>query len=350
MLHLVKLVLKKNCLFTIFLLAFIVPRPIAAQHSLVGTYWHNGSEYIPILSETDSTLATVTMTLHEGSSVTLWRKTVDPNVFLIPTQIGNAWTDTIIHYYDSIVHTFVAGQEVLLRYGCDRKLEDILLRYDGSSKNERYAQSHGFDSILISDAKNRICGSYVVGQEMWKITQDSINRYSLLSIEQHHSSQRTPYRILWELDHPTTTLELGDGKFLWYEFTAHGIDLFNGISHIEEEGEVWVEKGELLCNLTKDNIDSAIPGRWPEGSARLLTRGYLAPYPTEALRLIRNEIYARHGHRFSDKALTEFYHSGGLWYGTALLNAQEPLVLTEIEKLNVALIATMEKERKTVRR
>jgi hypothetical protein len=78
----------------------------------------------------------------------------------------------------------------------------------------------------------------------------------------------------------------------------------------------------------------------------LLTRGYLEPYPTEVLRLIRNEIYARHGYRFSDKELTQFYHSGGLWYGTALLKAQNPLVLTEIEKLNVELIATIEKERK----
>jgi hypothetical protein len=73
---------------------------------------------------------------------------------------------------------------------------------------------------------------------------------------------------------------------------------------------------------------------------------YFKNLSNDELRLARNEIYARHGYRFSDKGLTQFYHSGGLWYGTALLKAQNPLVLTEIEKLNVELIATIEKERK----
>ena len=63
------------------------------------------------------------------------------------------------------------------------------------------------------------------------------------------------------------------------------------------------------------------------------------------LRLIRNEIYARHGRRFSDKRLTEFYHKGGLWYGTALLQ-QQSTEMSSIEKLNIELILTIEKERK----
>ena len=87
-----------------------------------------------------------------------------------------------------------------------------------------------------------------------------------------------------------------------------------------------------------------ISNGWPEASTSLLTRGYLEPYPTDVLRLMRNEIYARHGHGFKDKQLTEFYSKEGLWYGTALLQ-QNSTELSEIEKLNVQLIIAIEKER-----
>lgn len=305
---------------------------------------------MPILSDTDSSITTVTLSLHEGSGVTLWRKTTSPDVFLNPNQIGSAWSDTIIYYHDSIVHRTINGQEALLVYGRERKLEGIYLRYDGRSANKWYESSHGFDSVLESDNRRRIMGHYSAGNlQGWRITADSIFVYSLSSLP-NQSSYSYAYTIRWgEMDSPERVLVLNDGRNLCYEMTSEGLDFYSGIVHVEENGLEWISQGDVFCRLEKDNLDNDVPGRWPEASTGLLTRGYLEPYPIEVLRLIRNEIYARHGHRFSDRRLTDFYNKGGLWYVIALLQ-QQSAELTLIEQLNDELILTIEKERKSRRR
>lgn len=332
---------------TALLLFFIIAGVSHCQTTLLGSYWHNGDYFTFIKFETDTNVVTFTANLHEGADGIPWKKTSNPDLYMRPNQIGNAWTDTIIYYHDSIVHKTIEGQDVLLIYGRERTLKDILLRYEGRSTNKWYELSHGFDSVLESNIRRQIMGSfYTSDQQAWHITSDSILIFSLSSIP-NQPFYGYAYTIHWgETDSPDGFLTLSDGRILCYKFTADGLDIYKGVIHVEGNDLEWITPGDLLCQLHKTNLDNPVPGRWPEASTSLLTRGYLSPYPTEVLRLIRNEIYARHGYRFSDNELTQFYHSGGLWYGTALLKAQNPLVLTEIEKLNVELIATIEKERK----
>ena len=325
---------------------------VHSQQSLVGTYWHNGAYFMPVLSETDSSVSTVTLSLHEGSSVTLWRKTANPDVFMHPNQIGNVWTDTIIYFQDSIVHRTIDGQEALLIYGRERNLEDIFLRYDGRSANKWYEISHGFDSVLESDIRRQIMGRYYTsGEQGWLITSDEIFVYSLSALPNQPNDVYS-YTIRWgETDSPERILVLDDGRNLCFEMTAEGLNFYKGVVHVEKGANdlEWVSRGKLLCRLREEGLDKAVPGHWPEASTGLLTRGYLEPYPTEVLRLIRNEIYARHGHRFSDQRLTDFYNKDGLWYGLATIK-QQPTELTQIERLNVELILTIEKERKNRKR
>ena len=330
---------------TALLLFFIIAGVSHCQTTLLGSYWHNGDYFTFIKFETDTNVVTFTANLHEGADGIPWKKTANPDLYMRPNQIGNAWTDTIIYYHDSIVHKTIEGQEVLLIYGRERTLKDILLRYEGRSTNKWYELSHGFDSVLESNIRRQIMGSfYTSDQQAWHITSDSILIFSLSSIP-NQPFYGYAYTIHWgETDSPDGFLTLSDGRNLCYKFTADGLDIYNGISHIEHEDFEWFSKGDLLCHLNKTNLDNAVPGRWPEASTTLLTRGYLEPYPTDVLRLMRNEIYARHGHSFKDKQLTEFYNKEGLWYGTALLQ-QNPTELSETEKLNVQLIIAMEKER-----
>ena len=332
---------------TALLLFFIIAGVSHCQTTLLGSYWHNGDYFTFIKFETDTNVVTFTANLHEGADGIPWKKTANPDLYMRPNQIGNAWTDTIIYYHDSIVHKTIEGQEVLLIYGRERTLKDILLRYEGRSTNKWYELSHGFDSVLESNIRRQIMGSfYTSDQQAWHITSDSILIFSLSSIP-NQPFYGYAYTIHWgETDSPDGFLTLSDGRILCYKFTADGLDIYHGVSHIEHEDFEWFSKGDLLCHLNKTNLDNAVPGRWPEASTTLLTRGYLEPYPTDVLRLMRNEIYARHGHGFKDKQLTEFYSKEGLWYGTALLQ-QNSTELSEIEKLNVQLIIAIEKERNT---
>ena len=319
------------------------------QNSLVGSFWQNGSTFVKVLSENNSAIITVEADLHEGGNAQPWLKSRTPNLFFRPNQIGNAWTDTVIYYHDSIVHKTIAGQEALLVYGREHNLVDILLRYDGRSKNKFYTEFHGFDSILESNIRLQLIGSYrTLNMQAWLISPDSIHIFSLSSLPSQ-PSESYAYSIFWgETDCPEDIIVLSDGRKLCFKLSSDGISLFNGISHFEPDsnGFEWISIGDPLCHLIKTNLDNTVPGRWPEASMSLLTRGYLANYPVDVLRLIRNEIFARHGHRFSNQKLNDFFLSEGIWYSTALLSQQSPTELSEIELLNVQLILSLEKERK----
>jgi hypothetical protein len=75
----------------------------------------------------------------------------------------------------------------------------------------------------------------------------------------------------------------------------------------------------------------------PDSSDRLLSADELGNYSALELRFARNEIYARHGFRFSDPALRTHF-SQFSWYRATSDNVE----LSAIEKANVALLKTAE--------
>lgn len=321
--------------------------PANGQGLKRNSYWHNGSYFVWVQEETDTAFTTFMGTLHEGAGSQPWYKTSRQGVYLRPNQVGNAWTDTVIRFNNRIVYKNIGGQEALLVYGRDNtNLEDIFLRYDGHPLNKWYDFVHGFDSVLVSDIRSRIVGTYHAGVLAWTFTTDSVEAYSVGG--QKQSAERYGYTVRWsEFDTPQNILVLSDGRIIWIEQTAEGIDLYDGISHIEAGADSleWISRGELLAHLREYDVDQSVPGRWPEASTTLLTRGYLEPYPTEVLRLMRNEIFARHGRTFADKRLADFYYREGQWYSNALQHPT-PDQLSEIERLNVQLIKAIEQERK----
>jgi hypothetical protein len=65
--------------------------------------------------------------------------------------------------------------------------------------------------------------------------------------------------------------------------------------------------------------------------------------PTEVLRYMRNEIYARNGYRFSNEQLFNYFSQSGDWYHPK--ENQSELNLSPIEKLNIQLIRFVEEDR-----
>lgn len=85
------------------------------------------------------------------------------------------------------------------------------------------------------------------------------------------------------------------------------------------------------------------PGDYPEGSDELLSEDDLDGYSAEELKIIRNEIYARHGYIFQAADLIEHF-SGESWYdGTNASATAVYNTFSEIEKKNVELIKALEK-------
>ncbi|MBR1732294.1 MAG: YARHG domain-containing protein, partial [Alloprevotella sp.] len=85
----------------------------------------------------------------------------------------------------------------------------------------------------------------------------------------------------------------------------------------------------------------ALEAERPAGilQSTLLNQEYLAMIPREELRLMRNEILARHGYRFQSADLQE--HFGGMaWYNPCGDNAA--IRLSTIEQTNIELIRSEE--------
>lgn len=76
-----------------------------------------------------------------------------------------------------------------------------------------------------------------------------------------------------------------------------------------------------------------IDGKWAFASVIPLTHELLKLFPKDVLELMRAEIYARHGDTFKSAANQKYFDQQP-WYK----KSGKPVVLTDIEKFNVALI------------
>lgn len=315
---------------------------VAAQSGMVGTYWHDGKWFYPVERENDTAIWVNTLNLHEGGMADPWTKTQNPNVFKCCYEGGDEKATC-----DSVSRISIDGQDFMLLYGPDKKLYNILKRYDGQSKNKYYVFSHGFDTIQEKDTRTRIKGRYAIPKTdmVWIITDDSI----LVSGTSTSSliNKNTDYSIVWEMDYTTPVLQLGNKQYIYYEFTINGLDVFEGVLNVESDGFEWVDKGRFRYHLYKQDADSIGPGHWPEASTMILTRGYLAPYPTKVLLYMRNEIYARKGYKFENESLASFFCQNGNWYHPS--DSQEKVPLSLVEELNIQLIQSIERERKNDR-
>lgn len=80
-------------------------------------------------------------------------------------------------------------------------------------------------------------------------------------------------------------------------------------------------------------------GRFIIASRRLLNAGILGHYSREALRLMRNEILARHGYKFQSEELSDYFLKQS-WYSP--LPGNDNITLSDVETLNISLIQSEE--------
>ena len=81
-------------------------------------------------------------------------------------------------------------------------------------------------------------------------------------------------------------------------------------------------------------------GNWPEASQRLLKTGDVENLAAVELKMMRNEIFARHGYCFSRKEMRQQFENEE-WYVPNTVDIKG--FLTETEKKNIALIKRYEK-------
>ena len=116
-----------------------------------------------------------------------------------------------------------------------------------------------------------------------------------------------------------------DGTTVWVRHDEKFVDHYPTFSH-------------TMFNLTLQQSPYAdLPGKWAVASVRPLSVAMLDRFPKSALLLMRKEIFARHGDTFKDPDIQAYFDQQP-WYR----KSSQPVVLTDIERLNNQLIQAVE--------
>ncbi|MCQ2974094.1 MAG: YARHG domain-containing protein [Bacteroidales bacterium] len=119
--------------------------------------------------------------------------------------------------------------------------------------------------------------------------------------------------------------------FYW-ETSTTGINLY-----YTQQGEYTTEKGKLFHKLK--NVSPQ--GRWTFLSDEIVRNQALWRFDNKTLRIMRNEIYARHGWIFNSADLKSYF-SAQPWYHPGTDNNK--IKLSQIEEINVNIIKNFEKQ------
>jgi hypothetical protein len=118
------------------------------------------------------------------------------------------------------------------------------------------------------------------------------------------------------------------------------------LGNVLVNNEILNSGNELSTNLNstnslniEQNSNTGFPGIYPQSSARVLFAADLEGLSHQELKIMRNEIYARHGYIFKTSEM-KAYFSQQVWYQGQYEEVASQL--TSIEQKNVELIKSYE--------
>lgn len=317
--------------YLIFAVAAILSLQIMAASlgNINGTYWHDGFAFYKVTEEA-GVISFTGGTLHEGG-------------YGFKVVKGNSGKMIVKSIYDAmetittpgqsvsgstIEKSTINGNDVLIIKSPEGNVTDVLLAMKGD-----------FENVLEEQLNQQLDGVYRDSSGKYY----SFDGYGKLSIGTSQPKWK-PYKFVYIYESPSNIIDYPAlNKHFAFNFKGQNIKL-DEVKTINGEG--WDDEPEVkpvkttIINKLKGNRYTG-NGLWPITSAEILSSGYFECYDVEELRLMRNDIYARHGYIFKDKSLRKIFGKQS-WYKPTTSNASS-LKLSEIELINIALIQNMEK-------
>jgi hypothetical protein len=222
-----------------------------------------------------------------------------------------------------------------------------VLVFGCSTKNNKESESEEKDNITEttideSSLERRMVGSYVgpfgdnkIRVMITKMDQGIIEGRSIVAGNDRPFAGS--YRILdneivAEAEEPGD--DQYDGMFV-FRFSSMDRNLLTGEWTPFNKG-----KGQKAFELERRNfVYRKNVGYYPQASTRYLTESDVENMSKDELKIMRNEIFARHGYCFKKKDLREVFEVFD-WYVPATASIVEDL--TDIEKKNIQLIKRYE--------
>ncbi|MDO5294341.1 MAG: YARHG domain-containing protein [bacterium] len=137
----------------------------------------------------------------------------------------------------------------------------------------------------------------------------------------------------------------------WYHGTIEPKDFDDdSLNKVESANVKKIQDAEKALkgeNKTNSSTEKIYGFYIYDSDIRYLTKDELSVYNAEELRIIRNEIYARHGRKFTSKDLQKYFN-GCDWYDGCIeaKDFDDEMILSELERANIKLIQKVEKEKK----
>ncbi|MBQ5576864.1 MAG: YARHG domain-containing protein [Bacteroidales bacterium] len=191
----------------------------------------------------------------------------------------------------------------------------ILVKQD----NNEYSRIQEFYDVINGTYTDKDGKKYVFNNET--LTIDG-KRMTIKPVESNYSGYTNCFEI--------------DGETYCFAISGTGINIYTAA--LDEEccdcdyypDKLWVQ---LRADL------NANQGRWLITNQKIVMERYLLRYTKSMLRLMRNEIYARHGYKFASADLTAYF-SKTSWYHPGTDNSK--IKLSPLEQLNVNIIKKIE--------
>jgi len=233
---------------------------------------------------------------------------------------------------DVEVRTFDSGTYLLV----NNKQGDAIYSLRQMREDESLRQIIADDLIRSFVGTYRVCYSMTndcAPETLCTITAESMNLGKL---------SQGKFEVMDCFESPTNVFKLSDGRYIKLRPAGNANDLRYGLSVYEES---YDEESELFADVRLLMVMERIPqttSHWPETAECVILPGQITTHPRSELRVMRNEIFARHGYQFKSKDLS-IYFEAEPWY-KAVPEANNKIHFSAIESINISLLNAFEKD------
>ncbi|MBQ9157145.1 MAG: YARHG domain-containing protein [Eubacterium sp.] len=217
---------------------------------------------------------------------------------------------------------------------------------DEEDEKDKEEVESGEDKVILTESQTEMDGTYIdISADKLRLTEEGDQEY--LGYSTDISDEST---IEWDSENPDIAKVNANGKV-----TA----VSQGTTFITASSGSLSDRCTVVCDFTTEQKPAAQPTTQqpsqptpagdayyilPDSNSRYLAVSDISYLSKKELRLARNEIYARHGRRFKDSELQNYFDSQSWYRGTVSADAFNEGVLNTYEKKNAELILGYEKQ------
>ena len=299
----------------ITLAAALLTAATATAQNLTNTIWTSLEEEIEVESDDGTNIKAIGVDYHTdgGFPFGIKMKRISSNVFEVKYIDAEDSKNTL----RSVDCPKTGKTEYLYQESMDGKFMHILVKNDG----KEYCQMQEFYDVLNGTYTDKDGKKYVFDNNT--LTIDG-KKMTIRPEQSNYDGYRNCFSII-------------DGDYYCFAISETGINIYTAADPPDDCSDCDYYPDKLWVKLRADlNVNQ---GRWMITNQKILMERYLLRFPKSMLRLMRNEIYARHGYKFASADLTAYF-SKTSWYHPGTDNSK--IKLSPLEQLNVNIIKKIE--------